>query len=112
MATSTATRIQATWPLTQVVKSEWLQFEAESPQLSRVVNAIVDTNLSNAVDSSSARRYEAEADGFIPTTRAPIIRGARLRTEQRDAPSVRRAFTFDALPRSFSDASARHSEHA
>jgi len=72
--------------LDQVSASEWLRLEVEVPQqLSRTVDAVVD----HSVISES------------PTPWA-VLRADKLPPARGEA--IRRAYTFDALPRSFSDA--------
>ena len=77
--------------LPQVARHEWLQLEMEQPRLSPAVDAVVDTSLDGGAGSSLLSHPK-------------VYRPAVDATEPCDVQvQVRRAFTFDVLPRTSSE---------
>ena len=77
--------------LPQVAQHEWLQLEMEQPRLSPAVDAVVDTSLDGGAGSSMLSHPK-------------VYRPAVDASEPCDVQvQVRRAFTFDVLPRTSSE---------
>ncbi|KAL1521685.1 hypothetical protein AB1Y20_021340 [Prymnesium parvum] len=73
-----------------VVRHKWLQMDRTVPQLSQLVDAVVDIPQNWLVDGSA---------DFISASKIFQPKASEIPAQER----VRRAFTFDTLPRSFSD---------
>ena len=84
--------------LVQAVQHEWLRMQGAAPQLSQTVDAVVDIDSNWLADGSA---------DFISASRLFTPQGGNPQGGETPPPSVRRAFTFDALPRTFSDTDLR-----
>lgn len=79
--------------LVSVVSHSWLQLGGTMPPLSQVVDAVVDIDHNNWLADGTADLISA----------SKIFHPHQPNGEASECRRVRRAFTFDTLPRSFSD---------